>query len=174
MRHAWAGTRVCVQGDEVAFKHPIGIPRGAVYPILTAKLGGPVPHFAASCCSRRAAHLLLSAGGADERNVDYRGRCAREVVGVFVDAGPEKAARKADLGRMLERGPAFRARSWAWPTPTEAAAVGKAGEATGGVPVPVGGSALALQVLRWKDRGLLVRAFGSALGHEWRRMSCFF
>ncbi|CAN0041399.1 unnamed protein product [Ectocarpus fasciculatus] len=66
-------------------------------------------------------HVLLEAG-ADETAINSEGQRAREVIGAQV---PVDAAKKAAISRMLERGPAFRARSWAWP------AIGSTGSGSG-------------------------------------------
>ncbi|CAN0330441.1 unnamed protein product [Ectocarpus sp. 12 AP-2014] len=81
----------------------------------------PILHIAAAQADPLTTSVLLAAG-AEESVVDAVGRSARDVVAMSrdVDSGlPDVAATR----RMLERGPAFRARAWAWPaTPTAAAA----------------------------------------------------
>lgn len=64
---------------------------------------------------------VLLAAGMDEANKDKVGTSAFDVAGV--DAPEEKKGRElqAAIRRVLRRGPAFRARSWAWPVNTHAA-----------------------------------------------------
>ncbi|CAN0029649.1 unnamed protein product, partial [Scytosiphon promiscuus] len=81
----------------------------------------PILHFAARTCARRAIHVLLSAG-ADELVVTARGRQASDDVGLFWDMNSsQRKDTEAAVRRMLKRGPAFRARSWTWPTLSKAA-----------------------------------------------------
>lgn len=81
----------------------------------------PILHIAAAQADPLTTSVLLAASG-EETAVDAVGRSARDVLAMSpdVDSGlPEVAATR----RMLERGPASRARAWAWPaTPTAAAA----------------------------------------------------
>lgn len=81
----------------------------------------PILHVAAGCCSHRAAHVLLSAG-ADESAVNGGGERASDVIGAFERGSSGKGAKEAALRRILilERGPAFRARSWTWQTQAKA------------------------------------------------------
>ncbi|CAN0041563.1 unnamed protein product, partial [Laminaria digitata] len=76
--------------------------------------------FGASHCYPAAVSILLEAG-ADETERDSEGRTPLDVIGVDLrregvqmDRGKEVAVR-----RMLQRGPAYRARSWAWPSDDE-------------------------------------------------------
>lgn len=84
--------------------------------------GSPMLHLAASYGSVKAVGLLLAAG-AEESTVDSEGRSVSEVVGSLAsqtlreksddsNSTPEQEA--AAIRRVLARGPAFRARSWAW------------------------------------------------------------
>ncbi|CAN0203569.1 unnamed protein product [Ascophyllum nodosum] len=73
-------------------------------------------HYAAVRCRLACATVLLAAG-ADEAATDHGGTRVEELIGAGVDVGPEG---ESAFRRVLERGPAFRARSWAWPAVTEA------------------------------------------------------
>lgn len=82
--------------------------------------GSTMLHLAASYGTAEAAALLLAAG-ADESAVDSERRRVDEVVGARASealrdrAGPSGAEQEeAAMRRVLERGEAFRARSWAW------------------------------------------------------------
>lgn len=111
------------------------------------------------------AHLptmsVLLAAGAREDARDSRGRLAFDVIGsdksVVADMDPSK---RAAARRMLQRGPAFRAKSWAWPGSGEASGVGGAGGNAaaawrGEVQDPLG-----VRVFRRSDRHVLVRVCG--------------
>ncbi|CAN0183390.1 unnamed protein product [Laminaria digitata] len=78
--------------------------------------------YAAACCYPAEVSVLLEAG-ADEAVRDSRGRTARDAVGTVNGVCPRKVQigrrEGAALRRMLERGPAYRARSWAWPSDDE-------------------------------------------------------
>ena len=71
-------------------------------------------HLGASLCCPAAVNVLLAAG-ADEAVRDSQGRIPRDVIGV--DSGIEgvQTFREKEIAvrRMLEQGPAYRARSWA-------------------------------------------------------------
>eukprot|EP00752_Nemacystus_decipiens_P002658 g2486.t1 len=79
--------------------------------------GLPVLHFAASIVATAAVGVLLEAG-ADETKVGSCGRNAMECVATapkFSRSDAERDPRSmAAVGRMLSRGPAYRARSWGW------------------------------------------------------------
>lgn len=86
-------------------------------------------HFAAGY-SRLSATRVLLAAGADESDTDSVGRTPRAVIGNMKHTGvlrlPRDQVREKELiGRALERGPAFRARSWVWPTGKGIAAGGR-------------------------------------------------
>lgn len=74
----------------------------------------PVLHCAVSFGNISAARVLLAAG-ADEWAENTEGRWARDVVGFNAPSLQRDPAKKGAIVRMLERGPAFRARSFAWP-----------------------------------------------------------
>ncbi|CAM9890291.1 unnamed protein product [Laminaria digitata] len=82
-------------------------------------------HYGATHGCPAAVGVLLEAG-ADEAAPDSKGLIPLDVIGVVIgrlgarmERGKEVAVR-----RMLQRGPAFRARSWAWPSDTEEADAG--------------------------------------------------
>ena len=91
----------------------------------------------ASCYGSLATVNVLLAAGADETAVcDVGGAIASDVIGLMPPGG-ERASKKksAAIFRSLERGPAYRARSWAWvangeDTVTAGAAGAGAGAAT--------------------------------------------
>lgn len=75
----------------------------------------PLLYIAASWANLAAASLLLAAG-ADEKAVDHvKGSTPREAIGMFLPSVERDLKAEAAITRALERGPAFRARSWAWP-----------------------------------------------------------
>ncbi|CAN0414062.1 unnamed protein product, partial [Hapterophycus canaliculatus] len=76
--------------------------------------GDPVLHCAVSYGNISAAKMLLSAG-ADETAENDDGRRAKEVIGFNAPSLQRDPAKKGAIVRMLERGPAYRTRSWAWP-----------------------------------------------------------
>ncbi|CAM9947721.1 unnamed protein product [Scytosiphon promiscuus] len=141
MREAWAGT----------WAHPF-------------ELNGDVPaepmlHIAARFCSYRAAAILLPAG-ADELAVNAQGRRPSDIIGFFVENSAEHSrhvSEKDAFRRMLKRGPAFRARSWVWPTPGEGV-IGMAAERRRPLSSSVRAPALGVRLLRQKRRRLFPRA----------------
>lgn len=81
----------------------------------------PILHHAAMYGSLATVQVCLAAG-ADENFVNATGMKAAHVVGLYAPSNtkdPDKL--KAAIGRMLRQGPAFRARSWAWPLKMSAA-----------------------------------------------------
>lgn len=73
--------------------------------------GRSLVHFCAGYCFPAALTILLKAG-ADDRTCDQEGCYPRDVIGHcldFINRGEELAIR-----RMLDRGPAYRSRPWAW------------------------------------------------------------
>lgn len=80
----------------------------------------PILQHAAIHCSLATVHVCLAAG-ADENFVNPEGVKAAHVVGFIAPPNTKNPDElKAAIGRMLQRGPAFRARSWAWPRQTDA------------------------------------------------------
>lgn len=78
-------------------------------------------HNGVAYCFPAAVSVVLAAGG-DEARPDSKGRIPRDVTPrdvVGADAGREGVLmvpeKELAIRRMLERGPAYRARSWAWP-----------------------------------------------------------
>ncbi|CAN0146148.1 unnamed protein product [Ectocarpus sp. 4 AP-2014] len=73
--------------------------------------GKLILNFATACPDPATIGVLL-ANGADENEVDHAGIRPQDMMEECVGGGPEvqKACRQ-----VLERGPAFRALSWAWP-----------------------------------------------------------
>ena len=76
----------------------------------------PVLHCAVSFGNMSAARVLLAAG-ADETAENNEGRLARDVIGFNAPSLQRDPGKKGAIVRMLERGPAFRARSFCWPPP---------------------------------------------------------
>ena len=95
----------------------------------TQQLTGNIPilHHAAMYGSLTAVHVCLAAG-ADENSVSGTGLRASQVLGTYAPPNTKsKAKLREAIGRMLQRGPAFRARSWAWSsTKMDAACAGAA------------------------------------------------
>lgn len=87
----------------------------------------PAIHLAAVWVSLRALSVLLAAG-AKEGAMDVQGECASDIIGVAMETFERDPHKEAALYRMLQRGPAFRARSWAWPA--EVVAFGSAAKPT--------------------------------------------
>lgn len=110
------------------------------------------------------AHLstisVLLAAGAQEDARDSRGRLAFDVIGsdksVVADMDPCK---RAAVYRMLQRGPAFRAKSWAWPGSYEASSASDAD--VGAVAARWGErqGLLGVRIFRRRNRRTLVRLY---------------
>lgn len=84
--------------------------------------GNPALFFAAACESLAAASILLLAG-ADEGATNTLDKHISCCVGAAIRVNNRTPATTAAMCRLLERGPAFRARSWAWAAkPSEAPA----------------------------------------------------
>eukprot|EP00752_Nemacystus_decipiens_P014975 g13333.t1 len=93
-----------VQGDENRQKW-------AEWPVK----GGTPLALAVAWVSLRAVHVLLEAG-ADETRIDRHGKVA-DSIGAAVNPKPSSRVFREEMAscrRMLERGPAFRARSYGW------------------------------------------------------------
>lgn len=78
----------------------------------------PILHVAAKCCSIPAVHVLLGAG-ADTDNADTNGTLAIDQIGPLLPDDNRNGSTEEAVRRMLQKGPAFRARSWAWPGTTD-------------------------------------------------------
>lgn len=76
---------------------------------------------AAMVCCLAATSVLLAAG-ANERVFEISELVLSELIGEALDEDNRDEARVAALGRMLDRGPAFRARSYCWPVASSIAA----------------------------------------------------
>ena len=101
--------------------------------------GIPLLHAAAAFDSLAVVGLLLAAG-ADESLANAQGLRPRDMIGAQVPGQNKDAVKEAAIGRALQRGPAFRARSWAWPSLAAAAdgAGAGVGDSTGAVAAPGG------------------------------------
>lgn len=86
-----------------------GVPPWAGQPLME----GPMLHATAASISLEGTHVLLAAG-ADETETNRDGERAIDFIGAALPVSNKDAGPKAALRRMLRRGPAFRARSWAW------------------------------------------------------------
>ncbi|CAN0257689.1 unnamed protein product [Laminaria digitata] len=115
----------------------------------------PLLHYGAGFCYPAEVSVLLEAG-ADEAARDLKGRTPRDIIGLGVgrEDGADEAAlrakglialdiisrrlgldsvpridrgKKVAIRRMLQRGPAYQARSWAWPSDEEADDAGGSG-----------------------------------------------
>ncbi|CAM9806018.1 unnamed protein product [Laminaria digitata] len=75
----------------------------------------PLQLGSALCCP--ASVNILLAAGADETVRDWEGLAPRDVVGMGLELDGVRMDREKEIAvrRMLEHGPAYRARSWAWP-----------------------------------------------------------
>lgn len=91
------------------------------------QLAGNVPilHHAIMYGSLTTVHVCLVAG-ADENFVTATGVRANRVIRMAPPTATNPVELRAAIDRMLQRGPAFRARSWAWPPKVDAAVVGAA------------------------------------------------
>lgn len=76
---------------------------------------GPLLRLAALHGHPGVTHVLLAAGADETRETD-RGERARDLIGIFVPDCERDPEKEAAIGRMLQRGAAFRSRSLAWPT----------------------------------------------------------
>lgn len=71
-------------------------------------------HVAAKFCSIPGLHVLLSAG-ADTEHCDFQGKLAIDQIGSLLPDDKKNGSMEAAVLRMIQKGPAFRARSWTWP-----------------------------------------------------------
>ena len=96
-------------------------------------------HHAAGYYWCPAAVNILLAAGADEAALDSMGRIPRDTIGV--DVGKEQpmmnGGNEVAIRRMLEHGPAYRARSWAWPAEETGDALVSSPQASPKAPVNV-------------------------------------
>ncbi|CAN0151274.1 unnamed protein product [Laminaria digitata] len=102
----------------------------------TSVEGRHLLHYGAGYCYPAAVSVLLEAG-ADEAARDLQGRTPGAVIGRLLEVGrgvEPQMVRGAEVAirRMLQRGLAYRARSWAWPSDEEPGDGDTAGAAGGG------------------------------------------
>ena len=121
----------------------------------------PMLHFAAAFGSVGAVSVLLAAG-ASEGQRDALGTCAGECIGRRVPAERASPSSNAGLRRMLERGPAYRALSRAWPSAAAvpAAAAAATAAAAAGDGRKGNGAPLGVRVWRSTDPNLVVSRLG--------------
>lgn len=81
--------------------------------MFRASLFPPLLHLAAEHEALSCTIVLLAAA-ADETAIDRNGKRPADVVGARLSGGARDTKKAAALRRGLARGPAFRARSWAW------------------------------------------------------------
>lgn len=125
----------------------------------------PVLHDSAAYGRLSITRACLAAGG-NAWDVDQYGQLANDVVGTRVE-GQRSPRTEAAIHRMLQRAPAFRARSWLWPGSVPAAVEGDAG-ADGSCAdyVPLSSRsrssplALSVRVFRPKNRIFFVKPIG--------------
>lgn len=123
----------------------------------------PLLHAAAAFNSLEGTHVLLAAG-ADEAEASAHGRCASDLVGSACPIYNRDNDLEAAVCRMLRRGPAFRARTWAWsplatgapPRPPPPGG-GEVLSTTSGRSPPIG--PLGVRLFRPMDRRFFARRF---------------
>ena len=107
--------------------------------LANADIGGTrLLHGGAGCCYPAAVSFLLEAG-ADEAARDSEGRTPQDNIGNACGLGARVQIRRGEdvaVRRMLQRGPAYRARSWKWPSDEETEDAGGGGDG-GSVPAAV-------------------------------------
>ena len=84
--------------------------------------GSHLLHYGAFCSHPAVVSVLLEAG-ADEAARGSKRRIPRELIGVHIGLDAETQmdrGKNVAIRRMMQRGPAYRARSWAWPSVKEA------------------------------------------------------
>lgn len=144
---------VAVEGEERQ-RHWVGLSLG----------DGPMLHAAAAFNSLEGVHVLLEAG-ADEAEKAADGRRASDLVGSALPICDRDDDVEAAVCRMLRRGPAFRARSWAWspmatgapPRPSPPPGGGEVPSTTSDRSPPIG--PLGVRVFSPMDRRFLTRRF---------------
>lgn len=119
---------------------------------------GPMLHAAAAFTSLEGTHVLLAAG-ADEEETNAGGERASDIIGSALPICDRDDDLEKAVCRMLQRGPAFRARSWAW-SPLAACAPPPGGEvlSTASCRVPLAGP-LGVRIFLPEDRKFLIRPF---------------
>ena len=97
--------------------------------------GRTILHCAASAHGNLATMSVLLAAGADETAKTAKGLSTYDFIVPCSCCGGERDLEdEAAKCRMLDRGPAFRARSWAWPGTAVSKDTASAGPAGGGIP----------------------------------------
>ncbi|CAM9180184.1 unnamed protein product, partial [Laminaria digitata] len=73
-------------------------------------------YISAGVCCPNSTRVLLAAGAVEAKR-DSEGRILRDAIGLDLgrDRLPTDREKEVAIRRMLEQGPAYRARSWAWP-----------------------------------------------------------
>lgn len=77
--------------------------------------GTPLVHYAAGKAFTAGISVLLAVG-ADETVLSRTKVAGEDLIGWGIPENDRAAVEVAAVGRMLERAPAFRARSWTWPS----------------------------------------------------------
>lgn len=140
-------TLVDIQGEEKREHWALCTPQGI-----------PMLFWAVGRSSLRATHLLLAAG-ADETSRFCSGQLPSDAIGSSLSESARNPALEAAVGRMLKRGPAFRARSWAWNAPkADAGATGAGSEASDALSGGANpGVALGVRIFRARKRFFVSR-----------------
>lgn len=126
--HAIGGSLVLPQAICDAVRNPTGM--RAMLPMLLAAEGDerqrywarswfhltPLLGWAAASGSYTGVSVLLAAGANESVPDDY-GRKPDSIIGLHLDTRERNARNESAIRRALKRGPAFRAKSWAWPIP---------------------------------------------------------
>ncbi|CBN77522.1 ankyrin repeat-containing protein 10_01 [Ectocarpus siliculosus] len=104
--------------QHVYFAHDGSLLRGVPGPTMATKFEWlPILHYAAKYCSIPALRILLSAG-ADTETCDLKGKLAVDHIGSLLPDDKRNGSMEAAVQQMLQKGPAFRVRSRAWPDTT--------------------------------------------------------
>ncbi|CAM9981389.1 unnamed protein product [Scytosiphon promiscuus] len=98
---------------------------------------------------------VLLAAGAHELERDPRGRIALNNIGILHEVGEPDPREVAAIRRALQRGPAYRARSWAWPAAADEKAIDRAPSASARAKADIGRPSV--DIVRPGDRQLLWR-----------------
>ena len=101
---------------------------------------------------------VLLAAGADELARDNDGQRASDYAGMTLPVGGAAAASKTSaVKRTLQRGAAFRARSWAWPTVVVSEQGGGGGTPAGGVHESSQTPAVGVRIFRSRNSRLYTK-----------------
>ncbi|CAM9472028.1 unnamed protein product [Ectocarpus fasciculatus] len=126
--------------------------------VLATKFGSPLLHVAAMHCSIPALRVLLSAGANTEKT-DPRGELAKDKIGQLLSDDERNVDEEAAARKILLKGPAFRARSWAWPATTNAALGRASRKAHLSFSTPVPQTPMRVQIFKQTDEKLFSRSF---------------